>query len=71
MQIAAGLGLIGALPRAAGAGSDVAGVPTPAPHAAEHLSPPADGRIPVAFLIGPDAVVIDFAGPWELSLIHI
>ena len=30
------------------------------------LTPPADGRIPVAFLLSEDAVVIDFAGPWEV-----
>ena len=30
------------------------------------LTPPADGDIPVAFLISEGAVVIDFAGPWEV-----
>ena len=30
------------------------------------LRPPAEGDIPVAFLISDDAVVIDFAGPWEV-----
>jgi putative intracellular protease/amidase/YHS domain-containing protein len=30
------------------------------------LSPPANGPIPVAFLISEDAVVIDFCGPWEV-----
>ena len=30
------------------------------------LKPPADGSIPVAFLISDGAVVIDFAGPWEV-----
>ena len=30
------------------------------------LKPPAQGGIPVAFLISDDAVVIDFAGPWEV-----
>src|SRR5579859_6228300 len=30
------------------------------------LVPPADGRIPVAFLLSEGAVVIDFAGPWEV-----
>jgi transcriptional regulator GlxA family with amidase domain/YHS domain-containing protein len=30
------------------------------------LQPPADGAIPVAFLLSDDAVVIDFAGPWEV-----
>jgi putative intracellular protease/amidase/YHS domain-containing protein len=30
------------------------------------LKPPAEGAIPVAFLISDGAVVIDFAGPWEV-----
>lgn len=30
------------------------------------LTPPTDGRIPVAFLLSDRAVVIDFAGPWEV-----
>lgn len=30
------------------------------------LQPPAKGTIPVAFLISDGAVVIDFAGPWEV-----
>ncbi len=30
------------------------------------LKPPAEGSIPVAFLISEGAVVIDFAGPWEV-----
>ena len=30
------------------------------------LSPPAHGRIPVAFLISEGVTVIDFAGPWEV-----
>ena len=33
---------------------------------ARPLQPPAEGSIPVAFLISNDAVVIDFAGPWEV-----
>jgi len=34
--------------------------------AAHTLTPPARGPIPVAFLISDNAVVIDFAGPWEI-----
>jgi putative intracellular protease/amidase/YHS domain-containing protein len=30
------------------------------------LKPPAEGAIPVAFLVSDGAVVIDFAGPWEV-----
>ncbi len=32
------------------------------------LTPPAAGAIPVAFPLSEDAVVIDFAGPWEVFL---
>jgi putative intracellular protease/amidase/YHS domain-containing protein len=32
----------------------------------DRLKVPADGKIPVAFLISDGAVVIDFAGPWEV-----
>jgi transcriptional regulator GlxA family with amidase domain/YHS domain-containing protein len=35
----------------------------PAPNA---LKPPAQGSIPVAFLLSDGAVVIDFSGPWEV-----
>jgi hypothetical protein len=34
--------------------------------AAKPLTPPAHRSIPVAFLISEGAVVIDFAGPWEV-----
>jgi transcriptional regulator GlxA family with amidase domain len=30
------------------------------------LTPPAKGKIPVAFLVSENATVIDFAGPWEV-----
>jgi putative intracellular protease/amidase len=30
------------------------------------FTPPATGRVPVAFPISEGAVVIDFSGPWEL-----
>ena len=33
---------------------------------ANPLKPPAEGSIPVAFLVSDGAVVIDFAGPWEV-----
>lgn len=38
--------------------------PEPAP--ASPLHPPAEGPIKVAFLLSQNAVVIDFAGPWEV-----
>lgn len=28
------------------------------------LAVPADGKIPVAFVLAPDAEVVDFSGPW-------
>jgi putative intracellular protease/amidase/YHS domain-containing protein len=37
-----------------------------APAAASKLSPPATGQIPVAFVLTRGAVMIDFAGPWEV-----
>lgn len=40
--------------------------PLPAPAMPNPLQPPAEGRIPVAFLLSDNAVVIDFAGPWEV-----
>lgn len=33
---------------------------------AKNFTPPANGRIPVAFLISEGAVVIDYSGPWEV-----
>src|SRR4030095_7692071 len=33
---------------------------------ASKLTPPAKGKIPVAFAISEDVTVIDFAGPWEV-----
>lgn len=60
LQLSASLGLAATLP----------GPVLAEPHAATddsgQLRPPADGRIPVAFLISEGAVVIDFAGPWEV-----
>ena len=38
---------------------------SPSP-AANSLKPPAEGSIPVAFVISDGAVMIDFAGPWEV-----
>ena len=34
--------------------------------AASKLTPPAKGKIPVAFAISEGVTVIDFAGPWEV-----
>src|SRR5437588_2846461 len=37
-----------------------------APAEANSLKPPAQGQIPVAFVISEGAVIIDFCGPWEV-----
>ena len=39
---------------------------SPNPVEANSLKPPAQGSIPVAFLISEGAVMIDFSGPWEV-----
>lgn len=46
-----------------GVKESASGTPT---MAGNKLTPPAKGRIPVAFLITAHATVIDFAGPWEV-----
>jgi transcriptional regulator GlxA family with amidase domain len=74
LQLTAALGTAGLLPRSASAQS--VDNPKPLHHAhnapPNPLRPPADGRIPVAFLLSDDAVVIDFAGPWEVfENVHI
>jgi putative intracellular protease/amidase len=55
---------------AAGAAfADAAATPAAGPQGAQPappLNPPAKGSIPVAFVLANDAVVIDFAGPWEV-----
>src|SRR5471032_1087701 len=52
------MGLTAALPKIGNAKPQQA-LPNP-------LRPPAEGSIPVAFLLSDGAVVIDFAGPWEV-----
>jgi transcriptional regulator GlxA family with amidase domain len=43
-----------------------AGALAPGAPPAPALTPPASGAIPVAFVLGEHAVVIDFCGPWEV-----
>lgn len=57
-RLSSAMGLTAALPRIGNAAS---GSAAPAPLQAPHA-----GSIPVAFLLSADAVVIDFAGPWEV-----
>jgi putative intracellular protease/amidase/YHS domain-containing protein len=67
LQRSAALGLFAAMPyptvsklsRASADANNSALKPSP-------LTPPAQGSIPVAFLISDGAVVIDFCGPWEV-----
>lgn len=60
LKSSAALGLISAIPFSrATARADSPVVPNP-------LKPPAQGSIPVAFLISDGAVLIDFIGPWEV-----
>jgi transcriptional regulator GlxA family with amidase domain len=40
--------------------------PPSAPARGGRLTPPTRGHIPVAFVLGPQATMIDFAGPWEV-----
>jgi putative intracellular protease/amidase/YHS domain-containing protein len=66
LQLSATLGLAASLPRAARSLS-MADSGAPRGLAAPNpLRPPTDGLIPVAFLLSEGAVVIDFAGPWEV-----
>ncbi len=67
-------GILAALPRsvfgqtpAAGRTAGAAkGAENPSPALAPPLKAPARGSIPVAFLLSEGAVMIDFAGPWEV-----
>jgi transcriptional regulator GlxA family with amidase domain len=63
LQASAALGCLAAAPFSAVASEfghfDTARVANP-------LKPPAEGSIPVAFLVADGAVVIDFCGPWEV-----
>jgi transcriptional regulator GlxA family with amidase domain len=61
-RISTAMGLTAALPALAGAKPQAAA----AAALAAPLQPPATGPIPVAFLLSDNAVVIDFAGPWEV-----
>lgn len=63
LQFTAALGLA-----AAGAHASESAAPKGSAASQEFspLTPPADGRIPVAFVLSQGAVVIDFAGPWEV-----
>ena len=63
---ASAFGCLAAAPLSVAA-SEFASADQPRPSAvANPLKPPAEGSIPVAFLVSDGAVVIDFCGPWEV-----
>jgi transcriptional regulator GlxA family with amidase domain len=64
LQGAAAFGVLAAMPFAAAA--KLFASPRPAAAPPHPLTPPAQGSIPVAFLLSEGAVVIDFCGPWEV-----
>jgi putative intracellular protease/amidase/YHS domain-containing protein len=69
LQRSAAFGFVAGLPlsTALGARSAASGTDKMTPQAAPNpLTPPKDGRIPVAFVVSEGAVVIDFCGPWEV-----
>lgn len=67
LHITAALGVAASLPRTALSQSKDDSRSTAAHGMTSNpLHPPVDGHIPVAFLLSNDAVVIDFAGPWEV-----
>ena len=62
LEKSAALGILAAIPSAVrGAVKSPSHAPTANP-----LKAPAEGSIPVAFLISDGAVIIDFCGPWEV-----
>lgn len=71
MTQTAGFGLVVAaagIPDALSSGADLLTVTSAEKSATfnERLTPPAKGKIPVAFAISEGVTVIDFAGPWEV-----
>jgi putative intracellular protease/amidase/YHS domain-containing protein len=73
LQVSGAVGFAAAIPLSLSAARLAGADQTPSrPKSAEsavrlsRLKPPASGAIPVAFVISKGAVVIDFAGPWEV-----
>ena len=65
LQMSAALGIGASLSRTTVA-APAAAANAPSAAVANPLRAPADGAIPVAFLISEGAVLIDFVGPWEV-----
>ena len=67
LQRSAAFGLFAAMPfPAAAKSSPISADVNNSAAKASPLKPPAEGSIPVAFLISDGAVMIDFGGPWEV-----
>jgi transcriptional regulator GlxA family with amidase domain len=67
LQRSAALGALAAIPTISAMSSSALESPTTGTGTAgAPLKPPAQGSIPVAFLLSEGAVVIDFCGPWEV-----
>jgi putative intracellular protease/amidase/YHS domain-containing protein len=67
LGLAAGIPWLAAGTLFAGTGAIPANSPTDKTRVISNpLTPPAQGSIPVAFLISKGAVIIDFCGPWEV-----
>jgi transcriptional regulator GlxA family with amidase domain len=64
LTVSAAAGVLAALPGPVFGQSGTDASATPG--AVHPLQPPAQGSIPVAFLVSQGAVLIDFAGPWEV-----
>jgi transcriptional regulator GlxA family with amidase domain len=54
-----------ALPRLVAAEGSARGNVVDLPYLGKRVKPPAHGPVQVAFVVGPDTVLIDVAGPWE------
>jgi len=65
LKSAAALGVLSAVPFSAAIQSGTESNSPQSSAGAARLTPPADG-VPVAFVLSAGAVVIDFAGPWEV-----
>ena len=66
LKSAAAFGFVSAMPFSAIAQDAASAGSEPSKTSAEPLKPPPQGDVPVAFVLSDGAVMIDFAGPWEV-----
>ena len=66
LQASAAFGCLAAAPASVVAWESESAEPARSSAVSNPLKPPAEGSIPVAFLVSEGAVVIDFCGPWEV-----